>query len=301
MICQCTLTNTIGATGVGLHTGCQVHLTLKPAPEDAGIIFRRVDLDPVVDIPATPKYVSDTRMSTTLTKGAASVSTVEHLMSALAGLGVDNAYVEVDAPEVPIMDGSASPFVFLIQSAGVRIQRAHKQFIQILKTVQVEEEDKWARFEPYDGFKVSFKIDFDHPLFKESKQSAVIDFNHASFVKEVSRARTFGFMSDLESLKTAGLARGGGLHNAVVLDDTKVLNEDKLRFQDEMVKHKVLDAIGDLYLLGHPVIGAFSAYKSGHAINNRLLKKLIKESDAWAITSLEKTGLDTESLSAASG
>lgn len=298
MICQRTLTNNIGATGVGLHTGCQVHLTLKPAPEDAGIIFRRVDLDPVVDIPATPRFVSDTRMSTTLTRGEATISTVEHLMSALAGLGVDNAYVEVDAPEVPIMDGSASPFVFLIQSAGLTVQKAPKQFIKILKTIQVEEEDKWARFEPYDGFKVSFKIDFDHPLFEECEQSTVIDFNHASFVKEVSRARTFGFMRDLDSLKTAGLAQGGGMHNAVVLDDTKVLNEDKLRFQDEMVKHKVLDAIGDLYLLGHPIIGAFSAYKSGHALNNRLLKKLIEEPDAWAITSLEETDEDDKTLSA---
>jgi UDP-3-O-[3-hydroxymyristoyl] N-acetylglucosamine deacetylase len=288
MIKQRTLKNVIRATGVGLHTGEKVYLTLRPARPDTGIIFRRIDIDPPVEVPARPENVGDTRLSTTLESNGVRISTVEHLMSAFAGLGIDNAYVDLTAPEVPIMDGSAGPFVFLIQSAGIEEQSTAKRFIRIKKSVNIEDGDKWARFEPLEGFKVSFTIDFDHPIFKNSVQVASVDFSTTSFVKEVSRARTFGFMRDLEALREAGLARGGSLDNAIVMDSFHILNEDGLRYEDEFVKHKVLDAIGDLYLLGHPLIGAFSAHKSGHALNNRLLRAMVADRDAWEIVSFDE-------------
>jgi UDP-3-O-[3-hydroxymyristoyl] N-acetylglucosamine deacetylase len=283
MIKQRTLKNVIRATGVGLHTGEKVYLTLRPAPSDTGIIFRRIDLSEPVDIRACPENVSDTRLSTTLECNGARVSTVEHLMSAFAGLGIDNAYVDLTAAEVPIMDGSAGPFVFLVQSAGIAEQSAPKRFMRIKKKIRLEEGDKWACFEPFEGFKVSFAIEFNHPTFRNSTQNASVDFSTTSFVREVSRARTFGFMGDLEALRAAGLARGGGLDNAIVLDEYRILNDDGLRYEDEFVKHKVLDAIGDLYLLGHPLIGAFSAHKSGHSLNNRLLRELVNNQEAWEL------------------
>lgn len=281
MIKQRTLKNVIRATGVGLHTGEKVYLTLRPAVPDTGIVFRRVDLDSPVDIPAKAENVGDTRLSTTLIKDDVRISTVEHLLSAFAGLGIDNAYVDVSAPEVPIMDGSAGPFVFLIQSAGVEEQKVAKRFIRIKRPVEVKEGDKVARFEPFNGFKVSFGIDFDHPAMANGSRRSVIDFSSTSFVKEVSRARTFGFLRDIETLRDNGLALGGSMDNAIVVDDFRVLNEDGLRYEDEFVKHKILDAIGDLYLLGHSLIGAFSGYKSGHELNNRLLKALIAQPEAW--------------------
>ena len=287
MIRQRTLKNVIRATGIGLHTGEKVYLTLRPAAVDTGIVFRRVDLDPPVEIPARAENVGDTTLSTSLVCGGARVATVEHLLSALAGLGIDNAYVDVSAPEVPIMDGSAGPFVFLVQSAGVEDQNAPKRFIRIKKPVQVEDGDKWARFDPFEGFKVSFAIEFDHPVFKNRCQEAVVDFSTTSFVKEVSRARTFGFMRDIELLREKRLALGGSLDNAVVVDDYRVLNEDGLRYDDEFVKHKVLDAIGDLYLLGRSLIGAFSGYKSGHALNNHLLRALMADESAWELVTFE--------------
>jgi UDP-3-O-[3-hydroxymyristoyl] N-acetylglucosamine deacetylase len=283
MIKQRTLKNVIRATGVGLHTGEKVYLTLRPAPVDTGIVFRRTDLKHPVEIRACPENVTDTRMSTTLESNGVRVSTVEHLMSAFAGIGIDNAYVELTAAEVPIMDGSAGPFVFLIQSAGIAEQSAPKRFIRIKRRIKLADGDKWAAFEPFEGFKVSFAIDFNHPTFRNSTQNTTVDFSTTSFVKEVSRARTFGFMADLESLRQSGLARGGGVDNAIVLDDYRILNEDGLRYEDEFVKHKVLDAIGDLYLLGHPLIGAFSAYKSGHSLNNQLLRRLVARRDAWEL------------------
>ncbi len=281
MIRQRTLKNVIRATGVGLHTGEKVYLTLRPAAPNSGIVFRRADLDSPVDIPAKAENVGDTRLSTTLAKDGARISTVEHLLSAFAGLGIDNAYVDVSAPEVPIMDGSAGPFVFLIQSAGVEEQNVAKRFIRIKKPIEIREGDKVARFEPFNGFKVSFGIDFDHPAMDEERRNSVIDFSSTSFVKEVSRARTFGFLRDIEMLRDNGLALGGSMDNAIVVDDFRVLNEDGLRYQDEFVRHKILDAIGDLYLLGHSLIGAFSGYKSGHELNNRLLKALIAQPEAW--------------------
>jgi UDP-3-O-[3-hydroxymyristoyl] N-acetylglucosamine deacetylase len=281
MIKQRTLKNVIRATGVGLHTGEKVLLTLRPAAADTGIVFRRIDLDPPVDIRACANNVGDTLLSTTLVNGNVRISTVEHLLSAFAGLGIDNAYVDVSAPEVPIMDGSAGPFVFLIQSAGVEEQNAPKRFVRIKKPVIVEDGDKRAMFEPFDGFKVSFGIEFDHPAFRDRVQSATVDFSSTSFVKEVSRARTFGFLRDIEMLRTRKLALGGSMDNAIVVDDYRILNEDGLRYEDEFVKHKILDAIGDLYLLGHSLIGAFSGYKSGHALNNQLLKELMARPDAW--------------------
>jgi len=283
MIKQRTLKNSIKATGIGLHTGEKIYLTLRPAPVDTGIIFRRVDLDEPVEIPARPENVGSTTLSTTLEKEGVRISTVEHLLSALAGLGIDNAYIELSASEVPIMDGSAGPFVFLIQSAGIHEQNAAKQFIRIKRSVVVEDDDKWARFDPFDGFKVSFTIDFDHPVIRSRSQQVVMDFSTTSFVKEVSRARTFGFMSELEYLQANNLALGGSPDNAIVLDDYRILNEDGLRYEDEFVKHKILDAIGDLYLMGHSLIGAYSAYKSGHALNNRLLRALLAEEDAWEL------------------
>ena len=281
MIRQRTLKNVIRATGVGLHTGEKIYLTLRPAPVDTGIVFCRVDLEDVVQIPARPENVGDTRLSTTLVKGDVRISTVEHLLSAMAGLGIDNAYVDLSAAEVPIMDGSAGPFVFLIQSAGIEEQNAAKRFIRIKKPVEVTHEDKVARFVPFDGFKVGFTIEFNHPVFKTDTQHSEIDFSTTSFVKEVSRARTFGFMHEIEQLRERQLALGGSLDNAVVLDDYRVLNEDGLRYRDEFVKHKILDAIGDLYLLGHSLIGAFDGFKSGHALNNELLRALIADETAW--------------------
>lgn len=287
MIKQRTLKNVIRATGVGLHTGDKVYLTLRPAAPDAGIIFRRVDLDPIVEIPACPENVGDTQLSTTLVQGEVRISTVEHLLSALAGLGIDNAYVDLSAPEVPIMDGSAGPFVFLIQSAGILEQDKPKRFIRIKKSVQVQDGDKWARFDPFEGFKVSFAIAFNHPAFGNGSQQATVDFSTTSFVKEVSRARTFGFLRDIEWLRERKLALGGSLDNAVVVDDYRVLNEEGLRYSDEFVKHKVLDAIGDLYLLGRSLIGAFSGHKSGHALNNTLLRGLMADRTAWEEVTFE--------------
>ncbi|HHH43681.1 MAG TPA: UDP-3-O-acyl-N-acetylglucosamine deacetylase [Gammaproteobacteria bacterium] len=287
MIYQKTLRNVIRAKGVGLHSGEQVYLTLRPAPPDTGIIFRRVDLDPVVEIPATLDHVGDTRLSTALCRAEVRISTVEHLLSALSGLGIDNAVVDLTAAEVPIMDGSAGPFVFLIQSAGIEEQRAAKRFLRILRNVEVSDGDKWARFSPHQGFRIGFTIDFNHPLFRDRSSQAEIDFSNTSFVREVSRARTFGFMRDIEKLRENRLALGGSLDNAVVLDDYRVVNEDGLRYTDEFVKHKMLDAVGDLYLLGHSLIGAFTGYKSGHALNNCLLRELIRQQDAWEVITFE--------------
>ena len=287
MIRQRTIKNVIRATGVGLHTGNKVYLTLRPAAPDAGIIFRRVDLDEPVEIYAKAENVCDTQLSTTLGENGAKVSTVEHLLSAMAGLGIDNAYVDLSADEVPIMDGSSGPFVFLLQSAGIVEQNKAKRFIRITKPIIVEEEDKWAKFEPFEGFKVSFTISFKHPVFDGAPQQAEIDFSSTSFVKEVSRARTFGFMSDFEKLRENNLALGASLDNAIGVDEFRVLNEDGLRYQDEFVKHKILDAIGDLYLLGHSLIGAYSGYRSGHGLNNNLLKTLIANPDAWEEVTFE--------------
>jgi len=287
VIKQRTLKNVIRATGVGLHTGEKVYLTLRPAAPDTGIIFRRVDLDEPVEIPATPENVGDTTLSTSLMKDGVRISTIEHLLSAMAGLGIDNAYIDLNAPEVPIMDGSAGPFVFLIQSAGIEEQNAAKKFIRIKKPVIVKDGDKWVQFRPFKGFKVSFTIDFQHPAFKNEHQIAEVDFSTTSFVKEISRARTFGFMSQIETLRANNLALGGSLDNAVVMDDYRVLNEDGLRYMDEFVKHKILDSIGDLYLLGHSLIGAFSGYKSGHDLNNQLLRSLLAQEDAWEEVTFE--------------
>jgi len=287
MIRQRTLRNAIKATGVGLHTGDKVYLTLAPAPVDTGIVFRRTDLDPVVEIPATASRVGDTTLSTTLVQDGQRVSTVEHLLAAMAGLGIDNAYVDVSASEVPIMDGSAGPFVFLIQSAGIEEQAAAKKFIRIKKPVTVEDGDKTASFLPFEGFKVSFSIDFDHPVFRDRTAHAEIDFSSTSFVKEISRARTFGFMHEIEYLRSKGLARGGSVDNAIVVDEYRILNQDGLRYEDEFVKHKVLDAIGDLYLLGYGLIGEFRAHKSGHALNNASLRALMAQEDAWEMVTFD--------------
>ena len=283
MIRQRTLKNIIRATGIGLHSGEKVYLTLRPAAVNTGIVFRRIDLDPVVEIPALAKNVGETTMSTTLVKGDVKVDTVDHLLSAMAGLGIDNAYVELSASEVPIMDGSAGPFVFLIQSAGLEEQDAPKEFIRILREITVEDGEKRATFVPFEGFKVGFEIEFDHPVFAGRTQTACVDFSSTSFVKEVSRARTFGFMRDIEYLRTNNLALGGSVDNAIVVDEDSVLNEDGLRYEDEFVKHKILDAIGDLYLLGKSLIGEFRGYKSGHALNNLLLRTLLEQPDAWEV------------------
>jgi UDP-3-O-[3-hydroxymyristoyl] N-acetylglucosamine deacetylase len=287
MLRQRTLKNSIRATGVGLHSGKKVLMVVKPAPPDTGVVFRRTDLDQVIDVPAYAENVGETMLGTTLIKGDSRVCTIEHLMSAFAGLGIDNAYVEISAEEVPIMDGSAGPFVFLLQSAGMEEQAAPKRFARILQPIQVEEGDKWARFTPYNGFKVNFEIEFNHPIFKKRDQTATMDFSSTSFLREISRARTFGFMRDLEFMRSKNLALGGTMENAIVLDDTKVLNEEGLRYEDEFVKHKILDAIGDLYLLGRGILGEFSGFKSGHALNNRLLRKLIATPDAWEEVTFE--------------
>jgi UDP-3-O-[3-hydroxymyristoyl] N-acetylglucosamine deacetylase len=281
MIKQRTLKNVIRATGVGIHTGEKVYMTLRPAAVDTGIVFRRVDLPQPVELKACCECVGDTSLSTTLVCDGVRVATIEHLLSALAGLGIDNAYVDLSAAEVPIMDGSAGPFVFLLQSAGIEEQEKAKRFIRIKKSVTVREGDKWARFDPFDGFKVGFSIDFDHPIFTKRSSTAEIDFSTTSFVKEVSRARTFGFMRDIEMLRERNLVLGGSMDNAIVLDDYRVLNEDGLRYEDEFVKHKILDAIGDLYLLGHSLIGAFYGHKSGHNLNNKLLRALLADRTAW--------------------
>ena len=288
MIRQRTLRNSIRATGVGLHSGKKVYLTLRPAAVNTGIVFRRVDLDPVVEIPATAENVGDTTLSTTLVKDGVRISTVEHLLSAMAGLGIDNAYVEMSAAEVPIMDGSAGPFVFLLQSAGIEEQSVAKKFIRIKREIRVEEGDKFASFLPRNGFKVTFTIDFDHPVFRGRPACAEVDFCSTSFVREVSRARTFGFMHEMEHLRSKGLARGGSVDNAIVVDDYRILNEDGLRYEDEFVKHKILDSIGDLYLLGNSLIGEFKGYKSGHALNNALLRMLEVNEDAWEIVSFDE-------------
>ena len=287
MIRQRTLRNSIKATGVGLHTGEKVLLTLSPAPVDTGIVFRRTDLNPVAEIPARADLVGETTLSTCLIHNDARVSTIEHLLSAMAGLGVDNAYVDVTAPEIPIMDGSAAPFVFLLQSAGLVEQHAPKKFIRVKREVTVTDGDKSATFLPLEGFKISFGIDFDHPVFKHRAATSEIDFSTTSFVREISRARTFGFVEEIEYLRSKGLARGGSMDNAIVIDDYKVLNNDGLRYEDEFVKHKVLDAIGDLYLLGYSLIGEYQAFKSGHALNNQALRTLISQKDAWEMVTFE--------------
>src|SRR5215510_9434427 len=281
MVGQRTLKNSIRASGVGLHTGKKVLMVLRPALADTGIVFRRTDLPNSEDIPARAENVGETALGTTLVKGDSKVSTVEHLLSAFAGLGIDNAIVELSAGEIPIMDGSAGPFVFLLQSAGIEEQRAAKRFVRVKKRVRVEDGDKWAEFKPFDGFKVNFEIEFNHPVFKRRGQQASMDFSTTSFLREVSRARTFGFMRDIEKMRAHNLALGGTLDKAVVLGGTGILNEDGLRYQDEFVKHKILDAIGDLYLLGHSLIGAYYDYKSGHQLNNQLLRTLLADRTAW--------------------
>ena len=304
MLKQRTLKSVIRASGVGLHSGVKVNMVLRPAAPNAGIVFRRVDLDPVVDLPASALEVGDTRMCSCLEREVggvrAKVGTIEHLMSALAGLGVDNAYVDLDAAEVPILDGSASPFVFLIQSAGIDEQPVPKKFIRVKRRIEVRESDrsgdKWARFDPYDGYRLNFSILFNHPAIDRTGQEVTIDFAEQSYVREVSRARTFGFMQEVEWLRENGLAQGGGLDNAVVLDEFRVLNADGLRYSDEFVKHKVLDAIGDLYLLGHPLLASFTAHKSGHALNNLLARELLAHPDAWEFVSFEEESQAPQSV-----
>ena len=281
MVQQRSIQSVIRATGVGLHSGEKVYLTLRPAAVDTGIVFRRVDLDPVVEVPADATLVSETTLCTGLSRDGAKVQTVEHLMSALAGLGIDNIMVDLSSAEVPIMDGSAGPFVFLLQSAGVVEQGAPKRFIRIKRTVEVREGDKVARFEPYDGFRLGFTIEFDHPAIPTTQSRAVVEFSTANYIQEVSRARTFGFMRDLEYMRERNLGLGGSMDNAIVLDEFRVLNDDGLRYADEFVRHKILDAVGDLYLAGRPVIGAFEGFKSGHALNNKLVRALLAEQSAW--------------------
>ncbi|MBT2747908.1 MULTISPECIES: UDP-3-O-acyl-N-acetylglucosamine deacetylase [unclassified Lysobacter] len=285
MLRQRTLKNVIRATGVGLHSGEKVFLTLRPAPVDTGIVFRRVDLDPVVEMPARADLVTETTLCTGLTYGVGKVMTVEHLLSAMAGLGIDNCYVELSAPEVPIMDGSAGPFVFLLQSAGIAEQDAPKRFIRIKHPVEVREGDKVARFEPFEGFRLGFTVVFDHPAIPASQSRAEVQFSTENYIREVSRARTFGFMRDLEYMRERNLGLGGSMDNAIVLDEFRVLNDDGLRYADEFVRHKILDAVGDLYLAGHPIIGAYEGHKSGHALNNKLVRALLAERSAWELVS----------------
>ncbi|MEQ1836130.1 MAG: UDP-3-O-acyl-N-acetylglucosamine deacetylase [Candidatus Nitrotoga sp.] len=288
MVKQRTLKNSVHATGVGLHTGERVNLTLSPAPANSGIVFRRVDVIPMVVIRAEAHTVQDTRLSTCLEVNGIRVATIEHLMSAFAGLGVDNAFVDLTSTEVPIMDGSAGTFIFLLQSAGIIEQSAAKKFIRIKKTIEIKDGDKWVRFEPFNGYKLNITINFSHPVFTSTKQHVTIDLGEHSYIKEVSRARTFGFMHDVENMRAQGLALGGNLDNAIMMDEYRVINPDGLRFEDEFVKHKILDAIGDLYLLGHPLIGAFSGYKSGHALNNALLRTLLADEQAWEFVTFNK-------------
>ena len=288
MVRQRTLKKSVQATGVGLHTGEKVYLTLRPAPANSGIVFRRIDLEPAVEMRAEAHLVHDTRLSTCLEVNGVRVATIEHLMSALAGLGVDNAFVDLTSAEVPIMDGSAGTFIFLLQSAGIEEQPVAKKFIRIKKTVEVRDGDKWVRFEPFDGYKLSFTINFAHPVFAATPQHVTIDLGEHSYIREISRARTFGFMQDVESMRAQGLALGANFDNAIHMDEYRVINPDGLRFDDEFVKHKVLDAVGDLYLLGHPLIGAFSGYKSGHALNNALLRALLADQEAWEFVTFGK-------------
>ncbi|QRM20676.1 UDP-3-O-acyl-N-acetylglucosamine deacetylase [Dechloromonas sp. TW-R-39-2] len=288
MLKQRTLKTVIRASGVGLHGGVKVNMTLRPAAPDTGIVFRRVDLPEPVDIPARAFMVGDTRMCSCLEKDGVKVGTIEHLMSAFAGLGIDNAWVDLDAPEVPILDGSAAPFVFLIQSAGIEEQNAAKKFIRVTQTIEVRDGDKWARFEPYDGYRLAFSIVFNHPAIDKSAQKAEIDFAEQSYTREVARARTFGFMQEVEYLRENGLALGGGLENAIVLDEFRVLNQDGLRYGDEFVKHKILDAVGDLYLLGSPLLAAYSSHKGGHALNNQLARELLNHQESWEFATFEQ-------------
>lgn len=288
MVRQRTLKSVVEATGVGLHTGEKVYLSLRPAGVDTGIVFRRVDLAQPADVHARATAVNDTRLSTCLEENGVRVATVEHLMSALAGLGIDNAVVELSSPELPIMDGSAGTFIFLLQSAGIVEQDAPKKFIRIRKTIELRDGDKSVRFEPYDGFRLNFTINFAHPVFADTRQQVTVDLGKDSYVREVSRARTFGFMQEVEYMRSQGLALGGNLDNAIVMDEYRVINPDGLRFEDEFVKHKVLDAIGDLYLLGHPLIGAFSGFKSGHALNNALCRALLADEQAWELVTFDK-------------
>lgn len=288
MLRQRTLKSLVSASGVGLHTGRKVRITLRPAPVDSGILFRRVDLASPVDIPARAELVGEARLASTLIKGDVKVHTVEHLMSALGGLGVDNAYVDLDAPELPIMDGSASPFVLLIQQAGIEEQSALKKFLRVTRRVEVNNGDKWARLDPYDGYRLSFSIEFRHPVIERTTQAVTVDFAETSYLKEIARARTFGFMHEVEDLRESGLALGGGLDNAVVLDEYRVLNSEGLRFADEFIRHKLLDAIGDLYLLGRPLLGAFTAHKSGHALNNQLLRAALADEAALETVVFER-------------
>jgi UDP-3-O-[3-hydroxymyristoyl] N-acetylglucosamine deacetylase len=287
MVKQRTLKTSVSVTGVGLHSGEKVTLSLRPASVNSGIVFRRVDVKPVEEIQARADLVHDTRLSTCMEQNGVRIATIEHLMSALAGLGIDNVIVEMDGAEVPIMDGSAGTFIFLLQSAGIVEQSAPKRFIRIKKTVEVKQGDKWVRFEPYNGYKLTFTINFAHPVFANTKQHVTVDLDEHSYIRDISRARTFGFMQDVENMRAQGLALGGSLDNAIVMDEYRVLNADGLRFEDEFVKHKVLDAIGDLYLLGHAVIGAFSGFKSGHALNNALLRALLADDQAWEFVTFD--------------
>jgi UDP-3-O-[3-hydroxymyristoyl] N-acetylglucosamine deacetylase len=291
MLKQRTVKQLVKTVGVGLHSGTKVELTLRPAAPNTGIVFRRVDLDPPVDLPATATGVGDTRMASTLDNNGVKVSTVEHLMSACAGLGIDNLYVDVTAEEIPIMDGSASSFVFLLQQAGLQEQGVPKKFIRVTKTVEVREgqgaQEKWARLEPYNGFSLKFFIEFNHPAVDGTGQFAEVDFGSESYVREIARARTFGFMQDVETLRGMGLARGGSLENAIVMDEYRILNPDGLRYENEFVRHKILDAIGDLYLIGHPLLASYVAHKSGHTLNNQLLRALLAQPDAYEIVSFD--------------
>ena len=289
MVKQRTLKNSVSVTGVGLHSGKKVTLGLRPAPSNTGIVFRRIDVKPVVEIRARADLVNDTRLSTCMEQSGVRVATIEHLMSALAGLGIDNVYADLDSAEVPIMDGSAGTFVFLLQTAGITEQFAAKKFIRVKKTVEVKQGDKWVRFEPHQGYKLTFTINFPHPVFANTRQHVVVDLGEHSYIRDISRSRTFGFMHDVENMRAQDLALGGGLDNAIVMDDYRVLNPEGLRSDDEFVKHKILDAIGDLYLLGHPVIGAFSGYKSGHAMNNLLVRELLADQEAWEVVTFENT------------
>lgn len=288
MLKQRTLKTVVRASGVGLHGGVKVNMALRPAAPDTGIVFRRVDLAEPVDLPAQALLVGDTRMCSCLERDGVKVGTIEHVMSALCGLGIDNAWIDLDAPEVPILDGSAAPFIFLIQSAGIEEQHAAKKFIRVTRPIEVSDGDKWARFEPYDGYRLHFSIVFNHPAIDKSAQQSSIDFAEQSYVHEISRARTFGFMQEVEYLREHGLALGGGLENAIVLDEFRVLNPDGLRYSDEFVKHKILDAVGDLYLLGHPLLAAYASHKGGHALNNQLARALLAQQDAWEMVSFEE-------------
>lgn len=292
MLKQRTIKNLVKTTGVGLHSGTKVELTLRPSAPDTGILFRRVDLDPVVELPMIATGVGDTRMASTLTKEGAKVSTVEHLLSACAGLGIDNLVIDLTAEEIPIMDGSASSFVFLLQQAGLQEQNAPKKFIRVKKPVEVREgtgdKEKWARLEPYDGFRLKFFIEFNHPAVDGTGQVAEVDFGIDSYVKEIARARTFGFMQDVETLRGMGLARGGSFENAIVMDEYRILNADGLRYDNEFVRHKILDAIGDLYIIGHPLLASYDAHKSGHGLNNLLLRELLSQPDAYEIVSFDQ-------------